>query len=566
MYHTSPILYSNNYKYNVIMLNNKYLFTFTLIIFLLISITGAGIFLDDEWTSAQQLKQLHQFHQISKNEGTYGYYANGTIGSYFEYRANYLMYSMALPIASSPIYLLFNIFSNFVREIVMIIWIISFIYIILYIYQINKRYGIFSILLLILLSIINIVLFKPFIYNSEYIPSEVLAIVVTNILMYGIFAIIIHKIIDELFDDNLRLKLFAFVTTLACSSLIFWVSACKDHILAVLIASIILLYLIYYVKYNSMLYLDFALLLIGVLIWIRIELGAGVLLSTVLYTIYYYKNDIISNIKYLLPSLLLGTTPLWINNILVTGSPFKHPFMIANAHYGLMSAEDFQAANIGTNDWIGVIFHFLFAPSSGALALMVITSISVVALVAYLCKPVKITRLEILLLCTAFVSSIYYIFVSTPLMHADMGIMPDMRYLIFFYTPLTLASVSILSRIYNNLNYKKIIIYIILLTGLLFILFTAYSASLSDNGTYRDLNRIVNTLSTITLGLGGICVINDIRLNTKYIEYVIPLIIAIPLAWQFIMMFIYHTSKVNAYPMLLPITEFIYNYVFGVII
>jgi len=117
-----------------------------------------------------------------------------------------------------------------------------------------------------------------------------------------------------------------------------------------------------------------------------------------------------------------------------------------------------------------------------------------------------------------------------------------------------------------NLHYKKMTIYYILAVGLLFILFTTYSATLSDDGTYRDLNRIVNTLATIVMGIGLIAVINDLRLNKNYLTYILPIMIAIPMAWQLVMLFIYHTSKVHSYPMFIPITEFIYNYLFGLVL
>ena len=68
------------------------------------------------------------------------------------------------------------------------------------------------------------------------------------------------------------------------------------------------------------------------------------------------------------------------------------------------------------------------------------------------------------------------------------------------------------------------------------------------------------------MGLGIVAVVNDIRLNKNYMEYILPIVIAIPMAWQLVMLFVYHTSKVNAYPMLLPITEFIFNYLFGLVI
>jgi hypothetical protein len=89
---------------------------------------------------------------------------------------------------------------------------------------------------------------------------------------------------------------------------------------------------------------------------------------------------------------------------------------------------------------------------------------------------------------------------------------------------------------------------------------------MSKDGTYRDLNRIINTLSSLCMGLGLIAVVNDIRLNKNYLTYILPIMIAIPMAWQLVMLFIYHTSKVQSYPMFLPITEFIYNYLFGLIL
>jgi len=190
----------------------------------------------------------------------------------------------------------------------------------------------------------------------------------------------------------------------------------------------------------------------------------------------------------------------------------------------------------------------------------------VIIIPAYILKRVKLSQTDILLFIIAFGSSVYYLLFSARFMHADMGIMPDMRYFIFFYIVITLFIISVLTKIIPDLKYKRIIIYYILLVGLLFILFTAYSATLSSGGTYRDLNRVVNTLATIVIGIGAIAVINDIRLNKNYLTYILPAMIAIPMAWQLVMLFIYHTSKAHVYPMFMPMTEFLYNYVFGLIL
>jgi hypothetical protein len=262
------------------MFKDKYIFTFILVTFLILSITGAGVFVDDEWVSAQQLKQLGEGHQIVTNEGTYGYYANGTTGKYFEYRDNRFMYTMALPIVSFPIYESIKISGDdYTRIIFIALWGLLGVLIFQYLYNMRKisikymKMGIGSITLLMLL---NVFLYHTFPTTGEFTPTEVLAIVFTNIILFGLFSVMLHKIIDKLFEDTTRFKLFAFITLLSCTSLIFWVGNCKDHVLTVLVATTILYYLIKYEQEKSMTSLSIALFLTGILAWVRVEIGAGI--------------------------------------------------------------------------------------------------------------------------------------------------------------------------------------------------------------------------------------------------------------------------------------------------
>lgn len=556
------------------MFKDKYLFTFILVTFLILSITGAGIFVDDEWASAGQLRQLGEGHQIVTNEGAYGYYENGTSGRYFIFRDNKFMYSMALPIVSFPVYEFFKIAGeDYTRVIIIGIWALLGILILKYLYNIRKISHIYmkaGIGVLTLLMLLNVYLYNNFPINGKFIPSEVLAIVFTNILLFGVFSVTIHKIIDKILEDNNKLKLFSFITIVSCTSLIFWVGTCKDHILSVVIATIIIYYLIKYDQSKSMTALSIGLFLTGLLTWVRIELGLGIAIGIFVYLILFHLNDMWSGKLVLLISFFTGTIPMWINNFLVTGSPLTHPFtVVLSGRTEIYSVEDVAAANmIGvgwTNPWES-IFHLLFSPQSGAVGLLILIPLVIIIIPAYILKRTKLSRIEILFLIMTFSSSIYYIIKLAIYMHADIGIMPDMRYFIFFYTTITLFIVSLISRIIPVMPYKKMTIYYILAVGLFFILFTTYAATLSDDGTYRDLNRIVNTLTTILMGIGVIAVINDIRLNKNYLTYVLPIIIAIPMAWQLVMLFIYHTSKAHVYPMFIPIAEFIYNYIFGLIL
>lgn len=556
------------------MFKSKYIFTFVLITFLILSITGAGVFVDDEWMSTQQLKQLGEGHQIVKSEGNYGYYANGTMGKYFEYRDNRFMYTLALPLISLPAYELIKFAGDdYARVIFIAFWGLLGILIVQYLYnnrKISNRYMKFGIGIITLLMLINVALYHPFPTVGKFVPTEVLAIVFTNIILFGLLSVIIHKIIDRLFVDNIKLKVFVFLTVLSCSSWIFWVGNCKDHILTTLISTIILYLLIKYEQDKSMTSLSLALFSTGILIWTRVELGVGMLIGIMCYLLIFHFRNIFSNKWVLSLSLFAGSIPFWINNYLATGSLLIPPFSLANAKvYAVLTTEDYIAYHAVEDLQLNPLwtpFHTLFSPASGAVALLTIIPLVAIIIPAYILKRVKLSPTDILLLFVAFGSSLYYLLVPLRNLHVDAGILPDLRYFLFFYTVITLFMLSVIYKIKPDLNYKKIIIYCILLIGLLFTIFTAYTASLSDHGTYRDLARVVNTLATIMMGIGAISIINDIRLNKQYITYILPIMIAIPMAWQLVMLFVYHTAKAHSYPMFIPIAEFIYNNLFGLII
>lgn len=555
------------------MFKSKYIFTFILITFILLSICGAGIFLDDEWVSAQQLKQIAIGHQITTNEGNYGYYSNGTSGNYFNFRDNRLMYSMALPIISLPIYEFIKLTGDDIRVYIIIFWTLLGLLSLLYLYikeYINKKILTAGLGLLFILSCVNIFLYNKFITTSIFSPTEILAITLTNIILYGLFASVLHKIIDLMFVDNNKLKLFTFVSVLSCSSLLFWSTTCKDHILSVLIGIIIIYYLIKFEQNKSMSALGLAAFLTGLLLWVRIEYGIGLGIGIGIYLLFYHYKEIINNIIILSSLFIAGTLPLWINNYITTNSIFIHPFMLATARFATeISYEDqmliFTLGEELRSNIPYAIFKLLLSPGSGAIGLIILIPL-VILLIPIIIKRIQLSKIEIMLLLLSFTSVIYYIVIGSVTMSIDTGIVPDIRYFVVFYTPMILFTISVLSKTFNDLKYKKMLIYYILFTGLIIILLTAYSATISEDGTYRDVNRIINTVSAILMGIGLIATINDIRLNTKYLNYIIPIMIAIPMSWQIIMTFIYHTSKANTYPMFIPITEFIYNYIFGLIL
>jgi len=147
----------------------KYLFIFAITMFFLLSITGAGIFLNDEWIVAQQINQLSQGHQVLYNEGKYGYFMNGTPSEYMTVRENVLIYSMALPLFSIPTYFLFTLLStSFTRYFIIILWFILGVYC-----WSKMRNGILSditVVMLTILSALSLIIYTPFPSNGEFIP------------------------------------------------------------------------------------------------------------------------------------------------------------------------------------------------------------------------------------------------------------------------------------------------------------------------------------------------------------------------------------------------------------
>ena len=87
-------------------------------LFLSISIGYPQLYITDEWISTNQLE-----HLINEKDLLHGYTPYGAT-DYSENRDNILMYSLALPVFSYPIYHLFSLFGDSFRLFIAGLWLI----------------------------------------------------------------------------------------------------------------------------------------------------------------------------------------------------------------------------------------------------------------------------------------------------------------------------------------------------------------------------------------------------------------------------------------------------------
>jgi hypothetical protein len=550
-------------------IDNKYIFVFALTVFFILSITGAGLFLNDEWFPAQQLHQLSQGHQIFTNEGKYGYYDNGTASPYMEMRANILIYSAALPIVSLPTHLLFTLVLStaYTRLAILFFWFALGLFIWYYI-SIHIKSDIINIIIFILLTLsfaISQSIITPFPMSGQFAPSEIISIAFTNILILGIFSVAAFKISEFIFEDKYK-QIVGWIASLSCSSLLFWAGTLKDHMLLSTIIILLCYTQLYYIKYRDTRYEIYTFLLAGLSTWIRPEVGLPVIIALILFNLYYIRHDLIHFVQMCF-WIGIGTIPMFLNNLITTGNIFIHPFLSGNTYTAtsgsminemLLSTTKIPYA-LQISDPQSIMM-LIFAPTNGSISIAVPLCLFIFSLAVYIKYRPKISTESKLLLVIGISSIIYYILYAGAYLGKDGGVIPDIRY----FTPAyALFSIFALSIIPFDLNYKNVIRNICIATPILIITYLfIISINVSIGATFKTFRLVPNLFATLTLALLILILINYKGIKLKILEKVIPAVIAIPFAWQVIMIFIYHSTKAHSYPMFIPVVELMYKLLF----
>lgn len=564
-------------------MDNKYLFIFAISVFLILSISGAGIYLNDEWMVGQQLNQLSQGHQVLTNEGKYGYNANGTAGNYMIQRSNILAYSMALPIISLPAFLLFSILSTeFTRIFIIMFWGLLGTFILYHL----KKTNIISKKVISTLGLgfgslvcINLAISTDFIMTGKFIPYEMIPIVFTNILLYGVFSVVCFKITEILFTEKFK-QLVGWILCISMSSLIFWSTTLKDHMLVATLVILICYFTILQTdKYSKCL----SYLITGILIWSRPEIGLFVLAGIVIYDIYYHFKYSLSKFITSTIWVLPGMVCLLLNNYFVTSNPLLFPFLIANSNQvsiGMTATSNIS--QLSQSEAIsGYVFsvpfkiiytqlhmperwiNLIFAPTSGALGVVTPLCLFLFAILVYIKYRPVLSPISKSLFIIGISTIIYYISMAGSYLGADSGITPDIRYLSAAYAPLTLFALTLLP---YNLNYRKIFKNIFIYVPIIIIISIFIISTVPQiGGTYKLFRMLPHIISTLSLAIMTILLVNDRNDDpSKWLEKIIPVIIASAFTWQIVITFVYHISKAHHYPMFLPITELLYKLLFGV--
>jgi len=564
------------------MIHPSDVFAFCVAAFIALAFTSAGLYLTDELSSANQLHQLGEGHQLTFHEDKYGFY-DGTVDKSIT-GTNYVMtYSLLTPMISLPIYLFTTLIPyDTVRFIISIFWFFVLISVttavsVFYRNKLSERiyyfYGIIGVMIFL-----SVIFYTPF--ETTYL--EVLSIVTTNVILYGIFGAVIWKSVSYLFYGEDR-RIFMWIAIMSCSSLLFWVGTLKDHMLIALLFMVILYSVIKFYDLGNKKHLLYSAVASGLIIWGRPELSIVIVPIICSLLIYKFRNRCIAPLYTYGLVLGISIIPMFINNYIVTGSFIKFPFQAVKQTMGGFHLETsntifdilfneiprtiiYNISTISIDNIIGIMIY----PLNGGVGLLPIIMIPLIILTLLpyfiFVKKVKLIEPEKILFIFSFITIIIYLFtlVLGFFLHAEKGILPDMRYFSLVYAPMMVASLSILSRLYHELNYKKLLKNLLIWFGIMLIIFTIIVSILSINGvmTITNINLAANIISIIVCAISIAFCIDVIRTNRYHeFEIIIPIIISIPLTWQiFTSIFV---AKLYSYPMYISLMELVKVLVFG---
>jgi len=542
------------------MIDDSDIFIFCLSVFIALSVTSAGLYLSDEISPANQLYQLYHGEQVTYHTYHYGVYDNGSV-NYAISGANYVMpYALTLPVLAFPIYWIIDHFQDASRMVPMIFWILFLSFMVMVGLVNNKKMYVAGALTAIVLFVVNIILYSLFSGNIE-----ILAIVLTNILLYGLFGLLVWKIIFDMRMFNKDNYFLIWILVMSCSSLLFWVGTLKDHVLVAALFMVILYSIIKLNKTGKDDYIIYLSIASAMIIWTRPELSLIIIPLDIIFLLYKYKNLLLKFCIY----MGLSSIPMFINNYIVTGGFFKFPFQaVENNMGGIHFSSDMYGTLVNEipayilKNLSGItpnnIFGLLFLPANKGVGLVPILMVSIVGILIYLIKykSIKLTFEEKLLYSSSFVIILLYLFTSYLGfgMHTEQGMLPDMRYFSLIYAPLTIASLSVLTRTYE-FDYRSMIKTYIIFIGVSLVIFTIVIA------LEFPLNIFMNIFGFGVLILVAKVIIGVIRNNeVKQLGELIAILSTVPAIWQIFITIT--TSKMYIYPMFIPVIEFVKSIIF----
>jgi hypothetical protein len=483
-------------------------YALTIIIFLfslffILTITSPGIYMNDEWITANQLHQLDIGHQVIFSEAKYGVTKEGTVSAYFIYRQNLLTYSLALPLSALPLVKLFGLLGDNFRLIIILIWSLCLVLIALLLDTCYPAYARFrgirllfpALLLSLFLFLVNILLYKQFPFSAPDAPFEVAALVLANSLFFALLVTIVFETCRLILKKS-WMALFGTFAIIASSSYIFWAGTAKDHILTTVVLALVIYFFVRYLSYGRNRDALFSFICSGLLIWIRPEVGFFVTIFTGLFfciplirNVMQKGSDTPRFFTSLLPlgGVFLGGIPFFINNYLIshnwlipvndlqrdielTGNASALPLpraeiivdpTVINQTGGLdLTGSFIRAGNailhqilpgLTLENSLGFL-GVLFFPANGSIGFFIMCPLAVIGLAAIVLWNKRILTGEekgkeiFFFLIVIIVAIFFSYFGRFSSLNISLGVIPDMRYLSPAYVPCGLLSIMILAK------------------------------------------------------------------------------------------------------------------------
>jgi hypothetical protein len=480
-YLSNPVTLLEHYKVHILV--------FLLTFLAAVVVAHPAFLLTDEWVTANQLAQLNEGHQIILNEGKYGSFENGTPFAYFTAKQNYLAYSLALPIFSLPAeWLVYFWGDNFIF---FIVYLGTFLLIALAL-TLNAFFPAFTfigkwrwtngmIAITFIGFFINLFYYVPFPLAGKGSYPEIMAVVLTNIVMFAVLAVMVYEILQQIFQ-NPSYAFFGTIVCVSCSSYLLWTNFCKDHVLVAFLFTAVILMMITFLTTENFWFFAGGFLLSGLLVWARPELGLCIFITLCAPAAYFFvrtknntKKPITRTRLLLLPLFtIIGAIPFFINNYLMTKNPFTPSFVLwTNILPSESTMSGSSAIPQSASDTMGSLLHLgqlttnirfstfpadvygiFFHPQTGAIGILPLIPVFLAAVlvlpVILLWEKIRFSSQEkliigtLLLLCfgvfCAYVRGIYG-------MNNSIGIFPDIRYLSPIYLPLTIIGLMIVRKI-----------------------------------------------------------------------------------------------------------------------
>ncbi|PWR75935.1 hypothetical protein DLD82_02430 [Methanospirillum stamsii] len=568
------------------------------------------IFLNDEWISTSQLSQLSQHHQILYNEGKYGFFQNETPNSYFSSRNNMLPYTSFIPLISYP----FLLITKFLGDVIPYYVSLAFSGIlIIFALSLNmtKRAQLSYLLIFFSFTVLllNIFFFKPINISSDSVHFEVFAIVLMNMFFFLCLIGIVYIIFKNLLSDPLY-AVFGTYVSIACSSYLFWVNTCKDHLVTATMFAMTILFLTLYIQKSDQWYLFSSFICTGLLAWIRPEVGAFIFLIMVFLLLFFYFTNNFqfqpnkrTIFLFLCPiGTIIGIIPLFISNILVTGHPLVLPFQLLknysnNQDFSTnstltvsqvpetqdMSASGFSDSilsilynvverimpDVPMDTFLGNVYGVFISPSTLKVPVLAIVPIFLIG-IGFLPKIYSIihenkknesTIIFSLLMVSVGIFCAYLTSIAG--LHTSIGIFPDVRYLSPVYIPLNIIGILLVSKVFNKQIIHQILQFSVLFSVIgpviiLFILFLVNN-TIDFWSVFLWMNGIITLLIYLVMLLFFIFLVGWYahKIDNGILVYPISFLIALPLIWQISMILIIqcYLDTPYYYPPLLPIVR-----------